>query len=182
MNRRNRVRVTVLVEDRALERLARGILLLLGCQRRDISVEGYPVGHGSAKQWVEKEFPRVVKEYRGKGREQVALLVATEADQQTITQRLNCLATTLADEKLPARDDHERIALWIPKWNVETWILSLLGNDIDEDHNYKHKVKKPDYKALAEAFVTRMRDFHNRETESLPSLEIAFKETSRMKL
>jgi hypothetical protein len=61
MPRGSGVRFTVLVEDRALERFVRDCLLELGAHRREIRVRRCPVGRGSAKQWIDREYPIEVK-------------------------------------------------------------------------------------------------------------------------
>ncbi|HUT10117.1 MAG TPA: hypothetical protein VMY42_06445, partial [Thermoguttaceae bacterium] len=78
MARRRGVRVTVLVEDQSLERFAREVLLLLKFQRREMRFKVHPAGRGSAKQWVERQYPIEVRAYRGRANaQQIALLVGT---------------------------------------------------------------------------------------------------------
>ncbi|MCA9521004.1 MAG: hypothetical protein KC609_08530 [Myxococcales bacterium] len=46
--------------------------------------------------------------------------------------------TELASAGLEARQAHERIALPVPTWSVETWLLALLGEaDLSESASYK---------------------------------------------
>lgn len=47
------------------------------------------------------------------------------------------MASALDEAKLTPRDVNESIALLIPKRNVETWILCLTGDDVDEQTDYK---------------------------------------------
>ncbi len=181
MARRRGVRVTVLVEDRVLERFAREVLLQLGFHRREVYVIGYPVGQGSARHWVEKRYPIEVRAYRSKANfQQIALLVGTEADEQTVAYRFRYLASKLTDAGLADRNDDERVALWVPKWNVETWILYLSSEAVDEEADYRTKLRNPNYHAVAEDFVSRFRKSHNEGSAALRSLEVAFKETRRL--
>ena len=181
MARRRGVRVTVLVEDRALERFAREVLLVLRFHRREMRFEVHPAGRSSAKQWVEKRYPVEMRTYRSKVKfQQIALLVGTEADEQTVAHRSRNLAAKLTDAGLAGRNDDERIALWVPKWNVETWILYLSGEDVDEEANYRTKLRDPDYPAVAKAFVSRFHVSSDERTATLPSLEMAFEETRRL--
>lgn len=181
MARRRGVRVTVLVEDRALERFAREVLLKLKIDRRDIRSEVAPAGRGSAKQWVEQRYPIELKTHRSKAHfQQIALLVGTEADEQTVTDRLRHLAFKVTDAGFADRNETERIALWVPKWNVETWILHLSGENVDEQDNYKNEVSGPDYRAVAGAFVDSFRVSPDERSATLPSLEVAFEETRRL--
>lgn len=183
MARRGRgVRIAVLVEDQSLRRFASEVLLLLGFQRHDIRVIPYPVGQGSAKHWVEKQYPAEVRAYRKKANSQkIALLVGTEADQQIVKYRLDCLASSLTDANVSDRGAKERIVCWIPKWNIETWILHLSGQKVDEQSNLKNQVKKkPDYPAVAKAFVNSFRESPGERSATLPSLDVAFEETRRL--
>ena len=181
MARGRGVRVVLLVEDRALERLAREVLIQLGFHRGELRVIDYPAGRGSAKQWVENRYPEEVQAYRRKANHQhVALLVGTEADQQAVADRSRFLASKLTDAELADRNDDERIALWIPKWNVETWILHLSDEDVDEENNYKTRLGDPNYHAIAEVFVTRYREPRSGHAAALPSLKVAFEETRRL--
>jgi hypothetical protein len=179
--RKNRgVRVDVLVEDRALERLACSVLAEFGFGRREIRVEPYPVGK-NAKQWVTREYPRLVRAYRRHAAEQVALLVGTEADEQTVLERRTALERALKEAKGDPRTSKERIVLWIPKWNVETWFLFLSGEDVDEYGNYKHAAKITDVRTIAKDFVRRYRDYQREESVvGSSSLQTAFQETTRL--
>ncbi len=181
MVRSKGVRITLLVEDKALARFAREVLLLLGFHRREMRFLNYPVGRGSAKHWVENQYAREVKVYRSKaGHQKIALLVGTDADEQTVRYRFDCLAAKLKDARLTDRVTNDRIVLWIPKWNVETWILHLAGEKVDEDANYKTRNMKPDYRKVAKAFVDRFRESNSVQSETLPSLKVAFMETARL--
>lgn len=180
MPRRKGVQVTLLVEDRALQRFAHEVLMQLGFHRKEVSISPYPVGKGSAKQWVEQRYPIEVRTYRRKARKGIALLVGVEADEKTARQEFASLAKQLTDAELPARGAKERICIWIPKWHVETWILHLLGADVNENKNYKNDVKKPNYRAVAKAFVDRFRGEDGTDPKSLPSLQTAFEETKRL--
>ncbi len=175
------VRVTLLVEDRTLERFAREVLMQLGFHRGELRVRVSPAGRGSAKQWVEEQYPIEVRACRRKANfQEVGLLVGVEADEKTVRQEFARLGAGLADSKLPDRDDKERIAIWIPKWHVETWILHLLGTEVDENRKYKTAVKNPDYRAVAKAFVDRFRGERGTDPKSLPSLQTALEETKRL--
>ena len=181
MARRRGVRVTVLVEDRALERFVREVLLLLRFQRHEMRFVMHQAGRGSAKQWVEQRYPSEVRAHRKEAHhQQIILLVGTEADEQTVADRFRYLASKLTDAGLADRNDNERIALWVPKWNVETWFLHLSGEGVDEKKDYKTKLRNPDYRAVAREFVSRFRMSPSEHSAALPSLKVAFKETRRL--
>jgi hypothetical protein len=81
-----------------------------------------------------------------------------------------------------ARAAYERIALWIPRWNIETWLLFLNGKAVDEEANYKGQAREMDIKAAAREFVRRFRRYVNDPgiENHLPSLVSAFEETRRI--
>jgi hypothetical protein len=180
MPKKKGVRITVLVEDEALERFACNVLAMFGVDRRKTYVDPYPVGR-NAKQWVAQQYPGKVQLFRRKAGEQVALLVGTDADEQTVQQRGNALAAALDQARLPRRADDERIALWIPKWHVETWILALLGQDVNENENYRHAAQGANVSEAAKGFVDRFHSFkQDAASAPLPSLRTAFEETQRL--
>ena len=53
-----------------------------------------------------------------------------------VSRRIHQLENSLADEHLPPCTSEERIVHLIPKRNIETWILNLNGNPVDEDTDY----------------------------------------------
>jgi len=175
------VRIVILVEDEDLERFARNVLRVFGFGRRELRVYPFPVG-ANAKKWLTDRYPGQVGLYRQEANhQQVALLVGTDADEQTVQQRHNALAESLRQAALPPREEHERITLWIPKWHIETWILHLAGQEVSEDRSYKHAVRDPEFAVAAEKFVEDFREFkRDPNGETLPSLKRAFQETKRL--
>jgi hypothetical protein len=175
------VRIVLLVEDEYLERFIRSALMTLGFRRHEIRVRPYPVGR-NAKQWVTQEYPSEVHAYRREANhQQVALLVGTEADEQTVLERLASLDGALTAVGSNRRQNHERIALWIPKWHIETWLLSLLGQNVDEETSYKNALRDPDVAAAGKAFVDLLRKFRQDPTTNvLPSMKAAFQESTRL--
>src|SRR5438874_2421683 len=119
------VRFTLLVEDRALARFVRDCLLEMGAHPREIRVLPFPVGRGSGKLWIDREYPIQVQAHRRRGFQNIALVVGTDADEQTVQQRAQQLADRLQEAGQGARTDQERVAIWIPRWNIETWLLFL---------------------------------------------------------
>lgn len=97
-------------------------------------VELSPSGKGSAEQFVRERYPREVKEFRRRANHgTAALVVVIDADTRTVDQRLTELESALTKADLPKRQSTEAIALLVPKRNIETWILCLTGDPIDEE-------------------------------------------------
>jgi hypothetical protein len=62
--------------------------------------------------------------------------VATDADAQTVEQRIQSLKNACDNADVPFREQTERIALIIPRRNIETWLAYLRGLDVDEQQEY----------------------------------------------
>ena len=107
---------------------------------RQIRPNTAPAGAGSAEQYVRREYAREVREFRNRaGRSRQALVVAIDADTRTVDQRRMELAQALADGGESARRDDEAIALVVPRRQVETWILCLNGETVDETTSYRRR-------------------------------------------
>jgi hypothetical protein len=180
MPRRKGVRIALIVEDQRLEQFSRNVLYKCGFRRHEIRLAPYPVGRGSAKAWVESQYVAEVRIFRSKRYQRLGILVGTEADEQTVLERHESLARALREDSLAPRDPGERICLWVPKWNIETWILYFAGESCDEASNQKLRVRKPDFKTTATRFIDEYCKSRDRDdVETLSSLELAYGETER---
>lgn len=173
------MRVRLLVEDRQHERLAREVLEELGYSFR---VVPYTRGQGAGEQRVRESYSDAVTYYRRRANHlNVGLLVCIDADSHTVQERSKHLADRLAESNMKPREEKERIVHWIPKWNVETWILHLTGNEVDEKQSYKDRLTgKVDFKGAAAEFELQFGKFKQGVAPELPALETAFQETRRL--
>lgn len=129
--------VIVLVEDNCHKMLLYRYLVKRGLDRHLIRIQQSPSGAGSAENWVRREFVREVSEYRSR-QAKTELIVVIDADTGTVHDRLQQLDQALLDGGKQAVDtDAERIARLVPKRNIETWILCLNGQRVDEAMDYK---------------------------------------------
>ncbi len=176
------VRFLILVEDRKLERFVRECLYALGVHTREIRVVDYLDGRGSAKQRIDREYPVQVQAYRRRCSENIALIVGTDADEQTVQQRISRLGQVLRQAELEPRASDERIAIWVPRWHIETWLLFLKGHEVDESTHLKDRAGEVDIKAAAREFVRRFRQWDQNpgSEQLLPSILTAFEETRRI--
>ncbi len=174
------VRFVLLSEDERFECFVRKYLYSLGVRVSEIRPHTAPEGEGSGKQWIDLNYPGEVKAYRQYARENRALIVATEADQQTVRHRVQWLDNVLKEAGLAPRSQHEKIAILIPRWHIETWLLHLSGHAVDEDTYYKKQVRDLgiDIKAAAQEFLRRRRDPDS--GRNLPSILAAFEELKRI--
>jgi hypothetical protein len=129
--------VIVLVEDEHHRMLIVRYLKKRGFKEHAMRIRNSPSGRGSAEDWVRKEFVKETTEYRNRqARAQTALIVMIDADTRTVQDRFNQLDEALRDSGAQAVVESERIARLVPKRNVETWILCLNEEPVDEENDY----------------------------------------------
>ncbi|HMD99103.1 MAG TPA: hypothetical protein VKM93_17460 [Terriglobia bacterium] len=130
--------VIVVLEDDHHEMLIYRYLVNCGLKRYAIRIHRSPSGQGSAEGWVRKTFVRETNVYRSRqARALTALIVMIDADTRTVQERWNQLDETLTESGNPIVGEGERIARLVPRRNVETWILCLNGQAVDEETDYK---------------------------------------------
>ncbi len=135
----NRVSLIILVvEDHLQQMLAYRYLIGCGVKQREIRIERSPSGKGSAENWVRRRFVKETNAYRDRqARARTALIVMIDADSLTVQHRLNQLDQALRDNGKEAVRESEQIARLIPKRNIETWVLCLNVQTVDEETDYK---------------------------------------------
>lgn len=130
--------IIVLAEDARQGNLVYHYLVRKGHNWRSIRVRPVPLGQGSGEQYVREHYAGEVKHYRNRrSRRRAALVVIIDADSRRVTDKERELAATLLAAGEDKRRSGEAIALLIPKRNIETWILCLLGDRVDETTDYK---------------------------------------------
>jgi hypothetical protein len=129
--------VIVVLEDDHQKMLIYRYLVKCGWERHAVRVHQSPSGRGSAESWVRERFVKETMQYRSRqARALTALIVMIDADTRTVQDRLNQLDQALTDSGQQTVAGTERIARLIPKRNVETWILCLNGQALDEGTDY----------------------------------------------
>ncbi|MDX2270047.1 MAG: hypothetical protein NW208_18235 [Bryobacter sp.] len=116
-------RIVILGEDQAHRNFARGLLLGLRYERRDLHEENLPAG-GSGQSYVIRKYPEVREEFLRKQRmnRKCALIAFLDLDsgEYSLTGNELCLLIAYC------------------RRNVETWIHALIEDDVvDEETNYK---------------------------------------------
>ena len=178
------VRVIILGEDHRQVSFVRRVLMLLGFDRRNLFARPVPDGKGAGECWVRNDYPKQVALQRSKGSYQqgLSLVVSIDADKKSIGERRQQLDKAVKDNQMDKRGKDEPIAIWTPNRNIETWFKYFAGEDVDEETDYKLKVKKPNLKQAAEGFVGEFRRFQNDpyRVQTLPSLLAAYEDTIRL--
>lgn len=138
----NPAQVTILAEDR---RQARFVRSYLRRKRPDLAqsvIKDAPMssGRGSGAQWVINRYSAEIEAYCARHAKKW-LIVVIDADAKSVQDRINELSKQLLDsedERLRKLTvETEAIARLVPKWSIETWILSLNGEAVDEETPYK---------------------------------------------
>jgi hypothetical protein len=91
------------------------------------------------------------------------------------------------DAGLVRRQPAEKICLFIPMWNIETWLVYLHGIAVDEhrdDYRNDRTIRNVDYIRIANGFVQRYRSWMqgNVVETTPPSTITTFEEMKRFGL
>lgn len=117
-------RVRILCEDRLSERFLRR--LCEAHKMRVLDVQVAPVGKGAASAWVCANYPGLVKKSRSKNfQANLGFLVHVDGDNLGVAARKAEFDGRLAAANVAERGAGERIALLVPTWCIETWLLHL---------------------------------------------------------
>ena len=145
--------IIILCEDRAQAYFVWHHLKKRGFNPRKLRPK--TASSGSGAQFVLQEYATEVKAYRSRANHlSRALLAVIDADTQEVQRRHLQLEEQLQNANVEQRKTHERIAILVPKRNIETWIVYLQGISVDEKADYKGHHLAKNYKqagiALAE--------------------------------
>lgn len=125
--------VVIVCEDRQQEVFARHFLTNCGINRHRITFKVNPKGKGSGEQYVREQYPKEVQAHRSHcSYKNIALAVLTDADTKSLQDRLRELDGELERASLETRRLDEKIGIFIPKRNIETWIHYLHGDPVNE--------------------------------------------------
>ena len=138
------VQLVMICEDRQHEVFARRFLDRAGWSTRRLRVEMAPPGRGSAEQFVRERFPVELLAYRSK-HHQVgqAVIVLLDGDDQGVAARLRQLAGACESRGVQPRQGDERVGLFVPTWNIETWLAYLDGKTVDENRDDYPRLDRP---------------------------------------
>lgn len=139
------VQLVLICEGQQDEVFARRFLHRAGWDKRRLRVERLPDG-GAGEQFVRERFPIELSAYRSKRHQvQQALLVLLDGDNQGVAARLRQLAAACESKGIQPRQDGERVAFFVPTWNIETWFAYLDGETVDQNRkNYPSLVPRRD--------------------------------------
>jgi hypothetical protein len=152
----NRVQIVILCEDLQQQVFAYHFLKKRGfnINPKNLTIKTSPKGKGAGEQFVRKRYAAEVKEYRRKNYRSGMLVVLIDADTETVKATLKELDNALIENSQELRKPDEKIVIFVPKRNIETWIHYLQGQTIDEETEYSkfsknEAVCKPGVEQLA---------------------------------
>jgi hypothetical protein len=174
-------RIEVWCEDGAHERFVRRLLEKgLGVPRRRTDVQIAPRGRGAASAWVVRQYSEAVRPRERATRhhqQRLGFLVVLDGDQHGVAGRLRQLHGGSGDD----RDVDAKIAILVPTWSVETWMLWLSGTQVDESRSHKHELSdRTRFKEALESAVAAWQKPRPDEQTHVPSLAHARVELGRL--
>ena len=177
------VDVVILCEDTQQEVFVRCWLEKKGFNPRKFRIRKSPGSKGSAEQFVRTQYPAEVQAQRQKASYSPigsSLVVAVDADILTVDIRKQALDRQLEIATQSKRQIDEKIALLIPKRNIETWIYYLRGHNVDEETAYP-KFSKEESNCKADAENLAMAGSQDPlVVNAPPSLQVAITELQRI--
>jgi hypothetical protein len=188
--------VTILCEDIDQERFIREYLICCGLDDRKIKDFGNPKGKTikNNNALIVKHYPELIKSYRSRNYRNIAVVVMIDADEDSLEERMRCLNIALDEtagnlNKDP-RFSNEKIAIFVPARNIETWFYyinsDLSGQECNEITDYKDKkmsTKERIQLAKKSARILASEICHQGvDRISLPSLRYACRELQRLQL
>lgn len=129
-----RVQLVLLCEDSQHEAFARRFLREMGWETRAIRVEKAPGGRGAGEQFVRERYPVELNAHRSRPVRQ-ALVVVIDGDAEGVTARLRQLDQACREAGITERAQNEAVALFVPTWNIETWLAYLDGAAVAEEQS-----------------------------------------------
>jgi len=138
--------VTILCEDIDHERFITQYLICCGFNKRKIKNFDNPQARkiDNNNDFVLKHYPELVRDYRKRKYRNIAVVVMIDGDDKTVSERIRSLNKAL-DERAgelnkDSRKTGEKIAIFVPTINIETWFYYINGNEnCDEETDYKNK-------------------------------------------
>ena len=133
MTTRQRVQYVLVCEDRQHETFARWFLKKTGRVKDpyQLRVERSPGGRGAADRFVQQEYVTELEAAR-RAHVAMALLLVVDGDAVGVDGRLRQLDEACKQKGVAARSPADRVAVFIPTWNIETWLAYLDDENVDD--------------------------------------------------
>jgi len=173
------LRGVVLTEDKRSERFFRHLITCLGYDKRNFRFLTAPSGIGSAEAWVLKRYPEEVQVIRSKNFQRSLCLIAVrDGDSEGVSLRKQQMDDALTEANKTPRAENERIALPVPTWSIENWLLYLLK---EPNVNEERQVHRQDL-SWKQAFARLYGESNEAEAEALRGAARAWSDVQSMDL
>ena len=141
---RRQAKYVLVCEDQQHEAFARRFLDEMGFikGKRNLRVERASTGTGSAEQFVRQTY---VEELDSGRRIHVdrTLIIVIDGDNYGVKGRLRQLDEACEAERVDVRSSKDKVAVFIPTWNIETWLAYLGGDAVNEGQSDYPKLSRP---------------------------------------
>jgi hypothetical protein len=148
-----------------------------GFHRHAVQIKHNPAG--DAKRFVLDQYPIQVRALRSTPHVCKAVISIIDADDCTVEERKRQHDNALEGNGLPRRGDAERIAVLVPRRNIETWVHHLLGDAVNENDKYP-RFRGEERKCAPAAQEFARRCPHDMREADLPSLRAGCTELQRI--
>ena len=170
----------VLCEDVQIRTFINAFLMDQGINARKVNFCDIPDGEGCGAAYVRRELPKEVKRLNATNYMRKTLIVCTDADNNTVEERLRTLVREVDDQIQGWDRINQQIVFWIPKRQVETWISFLKDEKVDEEMQFHHSGKPASCKDVAKRFSSYCQGYEELDCTYLSSLEAAKEEYIRV--
>jgi hypothetical protein len=149
-------RIVVRCEDLQQRCFIYRCLVEKGYGPRSVDIKHCPTGRGDAKQYVREQHAREVRAVRARPHVTGGVISMADADTDTVEKRKRDMDDSLAASGQNRRQPGERIAVLVPRRNIETWIHHLHGEQVNETDKYpKFRGDESACDPAARAFAAR---------------------------
>jgi len=168
--------VTVVCEDTQQSCFMYRFLTAKGLKPHRLIMRPCPTARGGdAKQFVRRNHVAEVRAMRAKPHLLAGVITIIDADDSTVGARKDELNDALVAEGQDRRQADERIAVAVPRREIETWIHSLQGRPVDEETRYpRFRGDERQCAPAASEFARKCPS--DMQEDDLPSLKDACKE------
>lgn len=139
--------VTILCEDIDQERFIRQYLICRGLDDRKIKDFGNPKGRDikNNNALILKHYPELIKSHRTRKHRNLAVVVMIDADEDRVSDKMRSLHKKLDEAEGNLNKDtrlrDEKVAIFVPARNIETWFYyinnNMEGQECNEITDYK---------------------------------------------
>ena len=166
----NRPKITVLCEDKQHASFIR--LFLKKRKRRIHAVQKPNGGTGAGDKFVLDNYPAQLDAVRKRGG---ILVVMIDGDKQDIEERLKQLDEACSQRGVSPRKPNDKVAVFVPMRNIETWLAYLNGEEVNEIDPYPRLERERECRRHTDVLL-QMCDREKLDSPAPTSLEAACRE------